>query len=258
MQTAGDESLNTLIVLYLRLFARARFRNLHKALFILGARGLGLRNFENEVMSGEQHMITKVLPKHVRSRRPVFVDVGGHVGNYTEWLLAQYLDATIHVFEPHPSSFARLEERHWPSQVTCHNIALSQAPAGSRALYDPNDANGSQHATFYPEVIGEIHRRSPVEVKIHVDTLDNGAASQGIDYIDLLKIDTEGHELAVLAGARRMLAEKRIGLVHFEFNEMNMISRSFFRDFREILQGYDLFRLLPRDLLPVGTNPLQT
>jgi FkbM family methyltransferase len=250
--------VNRLIVLYLRLFARARFRNLHKALFILGARGLGLLNFENEVLSGERHMITKVLPRHIKTARPLFVDVGGHIGNYTQWLLEQFPEATVHVFEPHPSSFARLTQRKWPPRVSCHNLALSHSPAGAMAFYDRRDHNGSHHATFYPEVIGEIHKQSSVEVKVDVDTLDNVAARLGIDRIDLLKIDTEGHELAVLNGARRLLAEGRIGLVHFEFNDMNVISRSFFRDFRTILSGYELFRLLPGDLLPVGTNPLQT
>jgi FkbM family methyltransferase len=257
MWTTGD-LLNTLIRLYLKLFAKARFRQFHKALFIVGARGLGLLNFENDVMSGERHLIRNVLPRHVKSSHPVFVDVGGHIGNYTQWLLDQYPDANVHVFEPHPYSFARLANRDWSGRVVCHNSALSRAPGAPVALFDRDDGTGSHHATLYPEVIDEIYHRSPTRIMVEVDSLDHVAAAEGIARIDLLKIDTEGHELAVLCGARRLLSEGRIGLIHFEFNEMNVFSRSFFRDFRAILRGYEFFRLLPGDLLPVGSSPLQT
>ena len=257
MWTTGD-LLNTLIGLYLRLFAKARFRKFHKALFIVGARGLGLLNFEDEVLSGERHLITDVLPRHIKTPNPVFVDVGGHVGTYTRWLLNQYPGANIHVFEPHPRTFARLARHEWPDHVTCHNLALSRAPGARIALFDRDDGPGSQQATLYPEVIGEIYHRSPTRVMVDVDSLDNVADTQGIDRIDLLKIDTEGHELAVLCGARRLLSEGRIGLIHFEFNEMNVYSRSFFRDFRTMLRGYEFFRLLPSDLLPLRTNALDT
>lgn len=37
---------------------------------------------------------------------------------------------------------------------------------------------------------------------------------------------------------------------------MNIVSRSFFNDFRKILHNYTLFRLLPRGLLSVPENPL--
>jgi len=42
---------------------------------------------------------------------------------------------------------------------------------------------------------------------VRVETLDDIAAKEGVEYIDFLKIDTEGHELAVLSGASRLLRE---------------------------------------------------
>jgi hypothetical protein len=93
---------------------------------------------------------------------------------------------------------------------------------------------------------------------IPVETLDDVAARENIAYIDFLKIDTEGHELAVLAGASRLLQESKIGYIQFEFNALNVFSRAFFRDFRAILGNYDLFRLLPRGLLPLDDNVITT
>ena len=80
----------------------------------------------------------------------------------------------------------------------------------------------------------------------------------GVGRIDYLKIDTEGNELAVLEGAARLLAESRVGYIHFEFNEMNVVSRVFLRDFRKLLPSHRLYRLLPRGLLPLGERIVAT
>jgi len=86
--------------------------------------------------------------------------------------------------------------------------------------------------------------------------LDDFTEKEKITYIDFLKIDTEGNELAVLLGASNLLEHKKIGCIHFEFNEMNIISRVFFRDFRKTLCNYDLYRLLPNGLLPICDSPV--
>lgn len=69
----------------------------------------------------------------------------------------------------------------------------------------------------------------------------------------LLKIDTEGNELAVLHGAQNALKNGKIEMVHFEFNEMNVISRVFFRDFWNLLHplGFQFYRLLPNSAFEI-------
>lgn len=53
-------------------------------------------------------------------------------------------------------------------------------------------------------------------VRAHLRTLDSFCADKKIDHIDILKIDAQGMEGAVLKGAGTMLAEGRIGLVYLE------------------------------------------
>lgn len=55
---------------------------------------------------------------------------------------------------------------------------------------------------------------------VRVVPLDQEAARLGIERIDLIKIDVEGYESKVLAGATRLLRERRIGAILCEFNEM--------------------------------------
>jgi hypothetical protein len=63
--------------------------------------------------------------------------------------------------------------------------------------------------------------------------------------LDIVKIDVEGHELAVLRGFGRALAATRV--VQFEFGGCNIDTRTYFRDFWYFFtdEGFDLYRITP-------------
>ena len=63
--------------------------------------------------------------------------------------------------------------------------------------------------------------------------------------MDLLKVDFEGNEVAVLDGASKIFKEHMFRSVTFEFDEMNTVSRVFLRDILDKLNGYQVSRLLP-------------
>lgn len=82
-------------------------------------------------------------------------------------------------------------------------------------------------------------------------TIDSFVNEQKINNIDYIKIDTEGNELSILKGATEVLNKNTIKCIHFEFNEMNIYSKSFMNDFSEILINFDLYRLLPTGLIKI-------
>ena len=138
-----------------------------------------------------------------------------------------------------------------------YNIALGKSK-NSQILYDISDTADSAKASLYEEVISDIHKKNVVKFEVPVETLDEIAEREGIHYISFLKIDTEGNELSVLQGASNLLKNGSIGCIHFEFNEMNIVSRVFFRDFRFVLNNYDFYRLLPGRVILLGDVPLST
>jgi FkbM family methyltransferase len=229
---------------YASLFARKRFFRLNKFLFQLSLRGLGILNYKNETASGEEHFLRERLRGSVK---PVVFDVGANRGDYSLAVLAANPGAQLFSFEPHPETFRRLSENLGQRAVQMINAACGKTK-GEMVLYD-HSTEGSTHASLYRDVIEELHHQQSQGQTVEVIDLDSFTNEHGIDFIDLLKLDTEGHELEVLGGAQRLLREGRVGAIQFEFNEMNVISRSFFKDFYIALPGYRLHRMLRDGLI---------
>lgn len=204
-------------------------------------------NYKNEKISGEKYLSTFL--KRNYSLITIF-DVGAHHGDYTNLFVET--DASIYCFEPNPSSFNYVQKRfHTQKNVNLFNMGLS-SKGGESQIFDYKNLEGSYHASMYKEVFTHLHNSMPVSAEIRVETVDHFSQENGIERINLLKIDTEGHELEVLKGAQSLIDKKCVDVIHFEFNEMNVISRIFLMDFFSLLHSYNLYRLLPNDFLPIN------
>jgi FkbM family methyltransferase len=169
-----------------------------------------------------------VLKSLQPGRKPLTIfDVGANRGQYLQLALTQ--PAVIHAFEPSSAAFAALASRFaGRSNVVLNNLALGSEP-GRRNLY--YDVAGSELSSLYPRQI-EHHGISLTNCEaVQVDTLDHYCHTRGIEHIDLLKLDVEGHELEVLKGAAQMFDRSQIAMVSFEFGGCNVDSRTFVRDF---------------------------
>lgn len=232
---------------YVFVFARRRFARLNAGLFGLGIRGLGVLNYRNRSMSGESGF----LRSYLRGKEDCVVfDVGANVGDYSREVIDNARQARIYAFEPHPATYERLRA-NLEGCENIFNLAVGSRESNVR-LYDYQDNDGSSHASVFRAVIEEIHRSEAVSHEVKMITLDSFVESRNITRIDLLKIDTEGNELDVLKGAARAISEGKILAIHFEFNEMNVISRTFFRDFWEALPNYAFYRMVPNGLLRIA------
>lgn len=239
--------LKKLFLAYRIIFARKRFYRFNKFLYELGLRGLGIRNHETDYLSGEQNFLSRLG----NSGPLVVLDVGANIGSYSEKLMTANPEARIYAFEPQPENFERLAAIARNRGFDAFNTALGDKE-GRLQLYDYADSDGSQHASLYRDVIEDIHKSEAVSHEVELQTLDAFVKENGITAVDLLKIDVEGNEYKVLLGARQALAGGMIDLIHFEFNEMNVVSRTFFKDFHDLLEGYRFYRMLPDGLIELG------
>lgn len=240
--------LEKIIKIYVFFFARNVFSKFNKLLYRLSLSGLGVLNYQTSKISGERAFLKKYLPQ----KKGVIIDVGANVGGYCKEAFQYNRDIKIFAFEPHPVTYRRLiKNLENYTTITKINQGLSSA-SGRLKLFDYQDHDGSSHASLFEDVITEIHGAgAAVAHEVELTTLDEFVESNGIHEISLLKIDTEGNELEVLKGAVRVISKRKVKAIHFEFNEMNVASRVFFKDFFLMLGGYKIYRLLPNEMLEI-------
>jgi FkbM family methyltransferase len=214
--------------------------------FFAALKRVGVLNYETAALSGEERFLRGFLRCWPHA---LILDVGANAGQFAAVARAEGAGAVIHSFEPHPVAFARLAERAHGLRVAAEQLALGDQD-GEIEIFDYADEAGSQHASVYREVIERVHRRPAAGVKVRIARLDTLARERGITHVGLLKIDTEGHELAVLRGAAGLIAARAIDVIQFEFNETNVVSRVFMKDFFDLLPDYRIFRLLPDGAIP--------
>ncbi len=208
--------------------------------FALRCNGVAI-NFpgRHELTIGEERFLRARLSGGVAK---VLFDVGANHGAYSRYLRALAPGATIYAFEPHPRSFAILGDRLGQDADTkLLNLAVSDA-AGEMQLFDFAGDDGSTQASL-DQAAEHLFSPDTVAHDVRVTTIDAFMAEHAIAHIDLLKIDTEGFDLAVLRGARGALRARAIGAIQFEFIPANIARHVTMRDFFQVLDGYRLYRL---------------
>jgi len=238
--------------IYRIFFGNRHFYKFNQKLVELGLRGLGFLNTRSVYISGEAAFIKKIFKQNAI---PTILDVGGNDGEYAKCIRRFLPNAELLSFEPNPSAFRALQQASQRFGYQAFNIGLSCA-RGKKILYDDAGSEGHPCATFHIESFRELSRQPYREVMVEVDTLDHIVEMLKIKKIDLLKIDTEGHEFDVLCGAKESIASGIIQRIQFEYSFINSYLRRTLRDFQSLLPGYRLMRILPNgDAMPLSTEP---
>ncbi|MEM7472326.1 MAG: FkbM family methyltransferase [Pseudomonadota bacterium] len=169
----------------------------------------------------------------------VVFDVGANIGQSTDEYLLQFPNARVFCFEPSRSTYEKLTDHFsGSSRVQCLNLALADKPG--TALLEKTKASVNRR------LVNESQNGPPSgeTEKVSIGTVDEICAKNDIQTIDYLKIDTEGHELSVLAGSAQMLDAENIKMVELELGMNPENTRHTpFEDGKRILEKNG-FRLL--------------
>jgi FkbM family methyltransferase len=219
-------------------------------------RSLGLRCLDDESMAVQVDLLAPVLDRHFdcAARPAIIVDAGAHRGAFSVAVKARFENSKVFAFEPNPQTFCLLQRTLEPAgpDVLAINKGLGSKPALLEIFSYANDRS-SEHSSLYREVFDSLHQHSDVCAQnVEITTLDGFCKERGISRVDFLKIDVEGGELSVLEGAKYLITNDGLPIIQFEFNEMNVVSRVFLRDFYGILPGYSFFRIAVDRLVPLG------
>jgi len=208
------------------------------------------------------------LQKLVRPSDVVF-DIGANIGAHTLGLARSVgPSGRVFAFEPADFAFAKLrcnlalnpelEARTFPQQIL---LAAEPAETAHQGIYAswPLKKDDSVHPK---------HRGRLVTSRgASIDTLDGFVERQGIDRLNLIKIDIDGHELPVLQGGLEVLTRFRPILViemspyvHAENHHSFAALVALLRDGGYSLQDANASKSLPLDaaeleaLIPDGAS----
>ena len=140
----------------------------------------------------------------------VLFDVGANVGNISREMTRFFPRAEIHAFEPITATFDELKKNCAAShRVHAHRLALADVPGEAVVAIQPSSDLNSLH-------FQAAHSGAAASEKVEISTVDQFCARNGIDQVDILKVDAQGYDLAVLRGAKGLL---RAGAVPFLLGE---------------------------------------
>jgi 2-O-methyltransferase len=172
------------------------------------------KRFDNTIVNSEtinKNYIRKFLPAC-----PVIIDAGAHVGGDSIEMCRLFPSSQVHAFEPVPAILKLLKHNTRKyKRIRCHELALSNttgeqvmhvssgASDGSSSLLKPKE-----HLTDHPDVYFNE------EIKVKTMRLDEWAAQQKIERIDLLWLDMQGFEMEVLKASSVILPG--VSAIHME------------------------------------------
>jgi FkbM family methyltransferase len=146
-----------------------------------------------------------LLRRCVRPGRTA-IDVGANVGTHALAMAAARAGRVV-AFEPSPAIFKRLQENlalNPKAHVDARQVAVSDQ-AGTVTLFEAKGWNLGEGSLMADPAL--------TQVLVPSTTLD----AENILDVDVIKIDVEGFEAAVLAGARTMLSQQH-PIIVFEYN----------------------------------------
>ena len=168
-------------------------------------------------------------------KNKIIFDVGCFRGNFTRNIIKHEskkgIKSNFFLFDPNPKIYDYLNLLLKEDNVKCFNIAFDNSNSKKKfTLNQYFEASGSSLVSLHKEdKLYNLTRKSfmkifqpfkkikdYVEIEVKTQTIDNFCLQNKVDYIHILKLDTEGNEFNILKGAENLLSENKIKLIYTE------------------------------------------
>lgn len=183
-------------------------------------------NVPNQYTLGRVHSLDTKEPDTLEwiatfNADDVFYDIGANVGMYTIWAGATRR-CRVFAFEPEAQNFAVLTKNIFLNElqqsVAAYPLAVSDRVGIGHLHLSTFLIGGSCHSFGEPLDIHLNPRNAKLRQGSYSATVDSLAESPDMDFPNHIKIDVDGIEHLIIAGAEKTLEDPRLRSVLVELN----------------------------------------
>ena len=213
------------------------------------------------------HVFNKIFMNKVESeilsyikndRQKIIFDIGCFSGTFTKNILLNEnknkIKSKIYLFDPNPNTKNYLGELLSNENIKYFNIALDNSNTTKKfSINKYFEASGSSLESLHrKDKLYNFSRKAflklfkpfnklenYVDIDVKTQQLDNFCEENKINYLDLLKIDTEGNEFNILKGANKLLAQNKIKVIYTEICSTKKTYQKKFQDIKFYLNKYN-------------------
>ncbi len=177
-------------------------------------------------------------------------DVGAHIGNVSLQYNTLFSNASIYSFEPFPPSFNSLQQNtSTHKNITLFNKGLGAYTGTAKFHSNQSEQTNSILATHEQANSNwgnnDLLKTKEI-VEIDLTTIDQIVEEENIKTIDILKMDVQGAEHEVMAGAKKTIEKQMIRLIYTEIITVPTYQGQ--KEFDDILKmyrayGFELFTI---------------
>lgn len=175
---------------------------------------LNLRNegdlaIANELFLDHQY---RFCDEVIKNAKDCVIDIGGHLGFFS--IYASILNPTVPIysFEPHIGNYEILKQNLKDNKIKNvypKQVAVSDKTGEAKLILSKEDLNHSIIHAIEPT--GEIHN-------VRTTTLEHIFRKNNIGHCDLIKIDSEGSEFALIYATPKEVLDK-VSTIFLEYHD---------------------------------------
>ena len=207
----------------------------------------------------QQKKIIKLINKKFLNPIVIF-DVGAHYGESIKLFNKELKIRKIYSFEASSKNYEILQKnilKYDSKKVETFNYGIGKEISQSYINQTLESSSSTinkfnEESNYFKKKLKILNIKSKnsfyYQLPIIIKTLDDFIEKKQIEYIDLLKIDTEGYELNVLKGLSKN--NSKIKLIYFEHHYDDMIIKNYkFKDINKLLKSYGFIKIKKSKML---------
>ena len=165
--------------------------------------------------------------KNLDLKCKTIIDIGSHTGESISFFSKLYPNSKIFGFEPQKNCFIQLKKKFSSKKIKIENYALGEKK-NKKILYKNYLSNtstfsklnkNSKHFKIKSFILGNTNAGYYSNETVKVIALSYYYKKKKLPKIDIVKIDTEGHEIEVLIGLKSILKNIRVIIIEHNFTD---------------------------------------